>query len=129
MRVIIAGSRGIEDYTVVVRAMADCGFAPTEVVSGTARGADRLGERWAAACGIPVHRMPADWATHGRRAGFLRNEEMARYAVAGPPPGGLVALWDGESPGTRAMIALAHRYGLRVHVETVRREATGPAPG
>ena len=47
MRVIVAGSRGITDPNVVATAIAASGFQVTELVSGTARGADQLGEAWA----------------------------------------------------------------------------------
>lgn len=83
-------------------------------VSGAARGADRLGERWATINSVPVKLFPAAWrAVEGevdRRAGFLRNTRMAEYADA------LVAVWDGESPGTAHMIKTAEHYGLTVFV-------------
>jgi hypothetical protein len=88
-----------------------CGWKPTVVLSGTARGADTLGEQWAKRNNIPVERYPADWDTHGKRAGFLRNWRMARKGDA------LIALWDGLSRGTEQMIAAANYYGIRVHVE------------
>ena len=70
MKVIIAGSRTISDYKLVVDAMQRCGFDITEVVCGTATGIDRLGEQWAIANSIPVKAMPADWDRHGRAAGL-----------------------------------------------------------
>lgn len=70
----------------------------TEVVSGTARGVDKLGETWAESAGIPVRRFPANWRKFGRAAGGFRNSEMADYADAA------VILWDGESSGTLDMI-------------------------
>jgi hypothetical protein len=82
----------------------------TEVVSGTARGADRTGEQWASENNVPVKRFPADWDKHGKRAGYLRNADMAEYAEA------LVAFWDGQSRGTKHMIDLAEKAGLRVSV-------------
>jgi uncharacterized phage-like protein YoqJ len=41
---------------------------------------------------------PANWRKYGKRAGHRRNQQMADNADA------LIALWDGESPGTRDMI-------------------------
>lgn len=98
MKVIIAGSRGIRDYTVVEKAIASSGFTITELVSGTARGVDRLGEQWAEKYNIPIKKFPAAWREYGPKAGALRNREMGRYADA------LVAVWDGASPGTKNMI-------------------------
>lgn len=110
MKTIVAGSREINDYQVVRQAIDDSRFLITEVVSGTARGVDRLGEQWARDNGVPVRRMPADWAQHGRSAGAIRNAQMAEYADA------LIAVWDGRSRGTKNMIDNARRRGMRVHV-------------
>lgn len=109
MRTIIAGSRGITDPTLVDEAVRECGWWPTVVISGTARGVDRLGEQWAEGQAIPVERFPADWK-HGRAAGPIRNATMADTADA------LIAIWNGQSPGTRNMIHEARVRGLRVHV-------------
>lgn len=113
MKTIIAGSRGITDYNQVLRAIAGADWEITEVVSGCARGVDYLGERWAQENDIPIERFPARWKEHGNSAGPIRNAEMARYADA------LIALWDGESRGTRGMILIAHRRKLRIHVVIV----------
>lgn len=110
MRTIIAGSRDCSDDQLLADAMAACGWRPSAVLSGAARGVDRLGEEWAARNGIPVERFPADWDRYKKAAGYRRNAEMAARAEA------LVALWDGKSPGTRHMIELGTRAGLRVHV-------------
>lgn len=110
MRTIIAGSRDIVDYAVVANAVATCGWVPSTVISGTARGVDRLGEEWAHRHAIPIERYPADWDRYLTRAGHIRNAQMARIAQA------LVAVWDGVSPGTRNMIAIARGYKLQVHV-------------
>lgn len=113
MRVIIAGSRGIGARVHVDDAMrhaALAGIHASAVVSGGARGVDTLGEYWAKERLLPVLRYPADWRTHGRSAGHIRNQEMARNADA------LVAIWDGHSRGTADMIDTAEYHGLRVFV-------------
>ncbi len=110
LKVIIAGSRRIEDYGFVRQAIAASGMKPTEVVCGEARGVDQLGKLWAEDNSIAVKSMPADWGLHGKYAGMLRNHEMAKYADA------LIAIWDGESKGTNNMIEHATRLGLRVFV-------------
>ena len=86
------------------------GWVPSVVLSGTARGADALGEQWAAKHGVPTERFPADWSAHGKAAGYKRNEQMAACADA------LLALWNGHSRGTKHMIELATRAGLLVLV-------------
>lgn len=98
MKVIIAGSRSITDYRVIIKAIANSGFVLSEIVSGAARGVDQLGEQYARLHNIPIKLFPADWAKYGRGAGMLRNEEMGRYADA------LIAVWDGSSRGTKYMI-------------------------
>ena len=110
MRTIIAGSRNITDLSVVREAVERSGFSVTEVVSGGARGVDRLGERLAGILEVPCRVFPADWDAHGRSAGAIRNGEMADYADA------LVAVWDGRSRGTANMISQARRRGLEVYV-------------
>lgn len=113
MRTIIAGSRTVTDGEALERAVASCGWVPTTVLSGTAAGADRLGEAWARAHNVPLERYPADWDRFGRRAGMVRNQEMVRAAEA------LIALWDGQSRGTAHVIAYAREHNLRVWVEHV----------
>lgn len=110
MRVIIAGSRGLSSYEVVEHAVASSGFDVTTVVSGGARGADRLGEKWAENNGAPVARYLPDWDAEPRAAGHIRNRVMADNADA------LVAVWDGSSPGTRGMIEIARAKGLPTYV-------------
>lgn len=111
MKVIIAGSRSITDSDSVAIAVILSQFSPiTEVVCGMADGVDLLGKRRAEEKGIPVAEFPADWKRHGRRAGILRNQQMAEYADA------LIAVWDGESRGTAHMIKAAQWEGLKVYV-------------
>ncbi len=110
MKTIIAGSRGITSYQIVREAVEASGFDVTHVISGGARGVDRLGGLWAFKNEVAFTVDPADWGEHGREAGFRRNERMANVADA------LIAVWDGASPGTRHMIATAQRKGLKVFV-------------
>ena len=108
MKVIIAGSRTIKDARLVEDAIRLSGFHITEVVCGCADGVDKLGEAWAIYNQIPVVRYPAPWAQHGKAAGPIRNAQMAEYADA------LVCVWDGVSRGSRSMIRLARKAGLKV---------------
>ena len=114
MKVIIAGSRGLRDQRIVTAAMQKAefekGIKPTAIICGEARGADLLGKRWAQANGIDVISMPAEWDKHGRSAGPIRNGEMAELADA------LVAVWDGESVGTRDMIRKANKRNIPVYI-------------
>jgi hypothetical protein len=98
MKVIVAGSRSITDYTAVEDAIKKSGYKITCVISGTARGVDKLGEAWAAQNNVAVLRCPADWTTHHKAAGPIRNAEMARLADAA------VIVYDGHSRGTAHMM-------------------------
>ena len=114
---IISGSRSITSYRDIETAVNSSPFYDkiTEVVSGTCRGPDKLGEEWAILHKIPIKRFPADWNKHGKAAGYIRNEEMAKYVIDSGG-GYLIAVWDGKSRGTMSMISLAKQYGLNVYV-------------
>lgn len=71
------------------------------IMSGTANGADKLGEQYAGLKHLKVRRYPAKWDEYGKRAGMIRNEQMAKYCDA------VVVFWDGESRGSQHMINIA----------------------
>jgi hypothetical protein len=114
-KVIIAGSRHYSDYEVLAQR---CDFLLSkisdrvEIVSGAARGADTLGERYASERGLQCTRFPADWNSNGKSAGPIRNIQMAEYADA------LIAFPIGKSVGTRHMISAARKRGLKVKYGT-----------
>lgn len=114
-RVIVAGGRLFDDYDFMdeklqVLLKEKLKTHNVIIVSGGAKGADTLGERWAEAHGVKCIRYPALWEVHGKRAGFIRNQEMADNADA------LVAFPVNQSNGTRDMIFRARRLGLKVKV-------------
>ncbi|WP_135079272.1 SLOG family protein [Terasakiella sp. SH-1] len=111
MKTIIAGSRQIEDKEALAKTISDSGFEISEIVSGTCRGVDMMGEEWGGNHDVPVKRFPADWLTHGRLAGELRNRDMAKYADQ------LILLWDGKSPGASCMLREANMAGITVHTQ------------
>lgn len=126
-RIIIAGGRDFKNYDLLsdtlmkyLEDIDNTGIVnnPKQVkfVSGTARGADSLGEQFAYTWGYDVVRFPAAWNTYGKSAGYRRNAEMAKFASKDGHRGILIAFWDGKSRGTKHMIDLAKRYGLKVHV-------------
>lgn len=114
MVVIIAGSRGITDLKIIKRAVHKSGFKVTAVISGDAPGVDRMAISYADWKDIPCTVMPALWDDYGHGAGKLRNESMAM--VCKHYRGGLIAIWDGKSPGTYNMIETAKKYKLKVYV-------------
>ncbi len=110
MKIIIAGGRDFDDYGRLYTVMGEYDHYHVELVCGMAKGADALGLEWAQLNHVDVAKFPADWDTHGKSAGYIRNSEMADYADV------LVAFWDGTSKGTKHMIDLALGKGLEVHV-------------
>lgn len=110
MKVIIAGSREVEDEILVFEAYQLAKFVATEVVSGGCRGVDAAGEQFATDFNIPIKVFPADWIKYGKGAGPMRNRQMAKYADA------LIAIWDGKSRGTKNMIDEMNRLGKPVYV-------------
>lgn len=113
MRTIIAGGRTVTDPKLLEQALLRCGWVPTTVLCGGAKGADALGNSWAESANVPVEMYHADWNTYGLKAGFIRNADMGNNAQA------LIALWDGESKGTAHMITIAKRLKLKVYVHLV----------
>jgi hypothetical protein len=112
MKVIIAGSRDFIDLDLLIEKCDSIleGKNDVEIVSGAARGADRLGEHYAGLREFGIKKFPAEWNKYGKSAGYKRNSEMAEYADA------LIAFWDGESKGTKHMIDLADSKGLEIYV-------------
>jgi hypothetical protein len=121
MKILICGSRDFNNYdylkNAVNRHVEDnkLNFPyddEVEIVSGGARGADTLAERYAKESGFALKVFPADWDTYGKKAGILRNEEMAHYLFVSLHRCEVIAFWDGSSRGTRNMINTARGLGL-----------------
>ena len=108
MKVIVAGGRDFVersgDRVRLRNTLLKLGA--TEVVCGMARGADMFGHRVAKEIGLPIAEFPAEWDRFGKRAGMIRNAEMANYADA------LIAFPGGQ--GTLNMVAEADRRGLPI---------------
>lgn len=116
MHVVIAGSRDFTDYVVMRNTLYPLfdkyhllEESMTTVISGTARGADRLGERFARENELGLIRMPADWDQYGKQAGYLRNVDMANKAD-------MVVCFTNGSKGTGHMINIAKKKGLPTFV-------------
>lgn len=140
MKVIIAGSRSITNIKVVIKTIVsfyEFFSGIDEVVSGHAKGVDRLGEEWAKVHNIPIKLFPTKWDdldslgavikinSEGKKyntmAGFQRNRKRGEYADA------LIAIWDGKSKGTQHMIGVMEllgkpRFIYRIDTEIFYRE-------
>ena len=106
MKLGIVGSRGFNDYQFMVNHVDLTGV--DTIVSGGARGADSLGAQLAKERGLGLIVFPADWKTHGVKAGFLRNTQIVEASDQ------IIAFWDGTSRGTMDTVSKARAAGKPV---------------
>lgn len=121
---IIAGGRDFNDYeflrqkcdiilsnvTDEVVVLCGCNGVKDKNTGEPISGADLFGEKYAKEKGFGIDYYPANWDEHGRAAGPIRNEEMAKKATH------CVTFWDSKSKGTRSMIDLANKYNLKLKI-------------
>ncbi len=110
MKIIVAGSRIITSYSTVEAILDPFKEKFSELVSGGARGIDRLAETWGVKNAVPIKQFLPDYDRFGISAPHKRNEMMAKYGemlVAIYPKGNLTA-------GTRSMIKYATAEGIEV---------------
>ena len=105
-RLVVAGSRDFNNYDMLCSALDEViGELKAEynvtIVSGTANGADKLGEKYAEKHGLKIERHPANWGRYGRGAGPIRNAEMVKASD------GVIVFWNGESTGAKNIIDCA----------------------
>ncbi len=113
MKTIIAGSRDIVDYDLLLEVINESGFHITSVVSGCARGVDTLGELYAKENNLPLYIFVANWELLGKKAGYLRNIEMANNAEA------LIVIILNNSRGSLHMFKTAKEKGLKVFAKHI----------
>ena len=109
MKIAVVGSRSFNDYdymTSILNNIEDI----TLIVSGGASGADRLVEMYADQNNINKLILKADWGKYGKSAGMIRNKDIVDTAEY------IIAFWDGVSKGTKHMIDIANRKGIKVYV-------------
>lgn len=107
-RVVVAGSRSFDDYKRLETELDSylAGKTNVTIISGTARGADRLGERYAAEHNMKLERYPAEWDKYHKGAGPIRNHKMVLAADA------VVVFWDNESSGSKNIIDYAREENV-----------------
>lgn len=97
MKLAIIGSRTFTNYDKLLQTMSlfeESHRQFTRIISGGAKGADSLGERWAKYWNIEIERYLPDWDKHGKFAGYIRNQHIIDACDV------VVAFWDGKSKGT-----------------------------
>ena len=114
-RVVVAGSRDFNDYNLLSSELDKflAGKKNVTIISGTARGADRMGEQYAAEHGYKIDQFPAEWSKYHQGAGPIRNLEMVKTADA------VVAFWDNQSTGTKNIIDCAKQENIPYKVISV----------
>ncbi len=103
--VLVCGGRGFMDRAAVDNTLD--AVDPLSIIQGGCRGADTLAREWAERHGIPCHTFAADWETHGKRAGPMRNKLMLDMK-----PDIVIAFGGGR--GTKSTISLALQRGIFV---------------
>ena len=109
-KVLVCGGRDFTDQELLFKTLDDVN--PTTIVHGAARGADTIAGDYAKRHQIPCEVFPAQWNRYGKRAGYLRNQQMLDE---GKPD--LVVAFPG-GPGTRMMVKIAREQGFPI--QTVR---------
>lgn len=108
MKIAVIGSRSFDNYE-LLRKTLDA-FYPniTQIISGNARGADALAERYSREEGLGVLLFKPDWKSYGKAAGFIRNKDIVAAADI------VVAFWDCVSRGTANSIEWAYKLNKPV---------------
>lgn len=119
LRILICGGRNYDDRTYFyhfmdrviekIRGTGESQKRDVVIIHGAARGADSLADDYGRERGLRVIRYPADWETHGRSAGAIRNKLM----LTDGDPHVIVAFKGGR--GTQNMIQQGKKAGVPVY--------------
>ena len=107
MKLAVVGSRTFNDYDLLKSKLDQIHNKKpiTLIISGGAKGADSLAEKWAKENHIEVLIFLPEWDKYGKKAGYLRNEDIIKNCDVA------LAFWDEVSKGTLSSINLAKKYG------------------
>lgn len=122
LKIIIAGSRTITDYNMLLQALNNAINAQVitpaysfEIVSGGAIGVDTLARRYAHEAGYSLVEMKPQYrSNYDPGAPLRRNVDIANYGDV------LVAVWDGVSTGTQHIITQMRKLNKPVYIHTVQ---------
>ena len=99
MKVAIIGSRDFNNYELLAKTLDD--FTIDMIVSGGAKGADTLAERYALLHDIEILIFKPDYKLYSRGAPLKRNFQIVDASDI------VLAFWDGKSRGTKHAIDYA----------------------
>lgn len=110
MKVAVIGSRGFSDYSKLEKDLERLEGVQL-IISGGAKGADQLAEKYAESRGIPIQVIKPDYKAHKQGAPIRRNEKIVQEADQ------VIAFWDGKSKGTKHVIEFAEKLnkGLSIN--------------
>lgn len=109
-RIIVTGSRDWDDPRTIRLILARYHAPDTVLVHGACpTGADAIADAFAVEMGWTVERHPAQWDTLGKRAGFVRNAEMAALGADV-----CLAFQKDGSRGTQHMINQCVKHSIPV---------------
>ncbi len=115
---LVAGSRSFTNYQYLSSSLDKLLVNQSDItiVSGGARGADSLAERYARERGYQLRVFPANWNQFGKSAGYRRNRQMHEF-IAQFPNRGCVCFWDGSSRGTAHNFDLANEFHTPLRIK------------
>ena len=108
---LVAGGRNVwprldDMLTEVLLIEKATGRSIQAIIQGGASGVDQVAREYAAEASLPCFTFHANWSTHGRAAGPIRNAEMARVLRA---IGGAALIY----PGGRGTASISRELDLR----------------
>ena len=112
INIAIVGSRDFVDYKALDKFVQEhVNLTKIEfVVSGGAKGADKLAEQFANHHSLGIRVIYPNWQKYGKKAGFLRNKLIIEASNI------VFAFWDGESRGTLSSINLAKEANKELYI-------------
>ncbi len=103
----VVGSRTFNDYQFLCDMLKWHDIK--KIISGGAKGADSLAERYAAEKKYPLKVIMPEWEEFGKSAGYRRNVQIVEQSDE------IIAFWDGNSKGTAHTIKIAEDSGKSVY--------------
>ena len=118
MRLLICGDRNWKDKELIHMYVKH--YNPSIIIEGEAKGADSLAREVGESLGILVEKYPADWTTHGKKAGPIRNNQMLKEGK----PDMVIGFHDDleSSKGTKHMLKISVKAKIKTLHVSHRRE-------
>lgn len=108
VKMAVIGTRGFSDYEYMKEILE--WYDIKKIISGGAKGADRLAEQYASEKNIPIQIFEPQWDKFGKSAGYKRNIQIVDAADE------IVAFWDQKSKGTGHSVKIAEEQGKPVYI-------------